>query len=99
MANKKINDLALAGGISSTMQLETDISGTTANRITITQLDGRYQTNHFILKNDINLPADFPTPAVVAIGQVYSILTNVTDNDPTKNDCPVLVLVGSLSGL
>ena len=94
MANKKINDLALAGGISSTMQLETDISGTTANRITITQLDGRYQTNHFILKNDINLPADFPTPAVVAIGQVYSILTNVTDNDPTKTNTGQSFLAG-----
>lgn len=34
MANKKINALPLAGSVSDSMQLETDIGGTTANKIT-----------------------------------------------------------------
>lgn len=39
MANKKINDLTLAtGSLLDTMQLETDIGGVTANRITLLQL-------------------------------------------------------------
>lgn len=39
MANKKINDLTLAvGALLDTMQLETDIGGVTANRITLLQL-------------------------------------------------------------
>lgn len=38
MANVKINDLTLATNLDSTMQLETDIGGTTANKITVDQL-------------------------------------------------------------
>ena len=41
MANVKINDLALAGGVSDTMQLETDIGGATENKITIAQLSDK----------------------------------------------------------
>lgn len=37
MANKKINDLAAVGAVADNMQLETDIGGTTANKITATQ--------------------------------------------------------------
>jgi hypothetical protein len=39
MANKKINDLTAAGAVASTMQLETDIGGATANKITLAQVD------------------------------------------------------------
>ena len=42
MADKKINDLSLAGSILATMQLETDITGTIANKITIGQLNAQY---------------------------------------------------------
>lgn len=38
MANKKINDLDVAGAIADAMQLESDIGGTTANRITTLQV-------------------------------------------------------------
>jgi len=38
MADKKINDLSLAGSITDNMQLETDIGGSTANKITASQL-------------------------------------------------------------
>lgn len=38
MANKKINDLALGASLLATMQLETDIAGTTANKITMQQI-------------------------------------------------------------
>lgn len=38
MSKKKINDLTLAGALSNTMQFETDIAGTTANKINLTQL-------------------------------------------------------------
>jgi len=38
MANKKINDLPVAGSIIDTMQLETDISGTTPNKVTSLQM-------------------------------------------------------------
>jgi hypothetical protein len=43
MSNVKINDLTLASTIDSTMQLETDIGGTTANKINITQLTAYIQ--------------------------------------------------------
>ena len=38
MANKKINDLVLGGAATDTMQLETDIGGSIANKITVAQL-------------------------------------------------------------
>lgn len=38
MANVKINDLAAAGTVTDNMQLETDIAGTTANRVTALQI-------------------------------------------------------------
>jgi hypothetical protein len=38
MANKKINDLAAAGAVGDTMQFETDIGGTTANKVTALQI-------------------------------------------------------------
>lgn len=38
MSQFKINDLTLASSITSNMQLETDISGTTANKVNINQL-------------------------------------------------------------
>lgn len=45
MANVKINDLTLASGIASNMQLETDINGTTANKINISQLTSYFGDN------------------------------------------------------
>jgi hypothetical protein len=39
MANKKINDLLLASSIDATMQLETDVGGSIANKITAAQVD------------------------------------------------------------
>ena len=44
MANIKINDLTLAGAVSDTMQLETDIGGSVANRITAAQLSTKILT-------------------------------------------------------
>lgn len=38
MANKKINDLSLAGSVVDTMQFETDIGGATANKVTALQM-------------------------------------------------------------
>jgi hypothetical protein len=38
MANKKINDLSPAGAVGDTMQYETDIGGTTANKVTSPQI-------------------------------------------------------------
>jgi hypothetical protein len=38
MANVKINDLGLAGAVSATMQLETDIGGTSPNKVTAAQI-------------------------------------------------------------
>jgi hypothetical protein len=44
MANIKINDLVLAGAVSDSMQLETDIGGSVANRVTAAQLSTKILT-------------------------------------------------------
>jgi hypothetical protein len=44
MANKKINDLTAASNISANMQFETDLSGTTANKVTALQIDSFVMT-------------------------------------------------------
>jgi len=49
MPDKKINDLTLAGGVSDTMQLETDIGGSIENKITVSQLSDK------ILDTDLSL--------------------------------------------
>lgn len=38
MVQKKINDFSLAGSLSSSMQFETDIAGTTANKVNLSQI-------------------------------------------------------------
>lgn len=45
MVDTKINDLTAAGSVSDTMQFETDIGGTTANKVTATQVKTYAQTN------------------------------------------------------
>jgi len=43
-------------------------------------------TSPFLLKGEINLPADFPIPALVQNGWLYEVKTAVTDNDPTRTN-------------
>lgn len=52
MADVKIHDLTPAGSISDTMQFETDIGGTTANKVTAAQLKAASQVNMFNLITD-----------------------------------------------
>lgn len=64
---------------------------TAGGKIIATQVD---IPNPFVYKGQINLAADFPTPALVQIGWFYTIGTNVTDNDPTKTNTGQSFLAG-----
>jgi hypothetical protein len=50
--------------------------------------------NPLVFKGSITVAADFPTLAQVATGWFYSILANVTDNDPLKTNTGASFLLG-----
>lgn len=51
-------------------------------------------TGGIIPKGTINVPADFPNPTEVQDGWLYFVLSNVTDNDPTKTNTGQSFLAG-----
>jgi hypothetical protein len=72
MANKKINDLSLAASVVDTMQLETDIGGATANKVTALQL-----------KNYMDIPLGKTESFTATAGQTLFTITVGTPLDPT----------------
>lgn len=71
MANKKINDLSLAGSVVDNMQLETDIGGTTANKVTA-----------LLLKNYMDVPVAKTESFTATAGQTSFTITVGTPTSP-----------------
>jgi len=88
MANVKINDLAAAGAVGDTMQLETDIGGATANKITIAQIKTAFNGVYVRKDGTEALTADWDAGSFkitaeqlesdIAIGTAPFIVTSTT---------------------
>jgi hypothetical protein len=49
-----------------------------------------------VYQGDLDLPADFPTPAAVQVDDLYGVKTDVTDNDATKTNTGQSFVAGEL---
>lgn len=77
MADVKINDLAAAGSVTPSMQLETDLSGFTPNKITVTQILAFMDAN-------ITFPADAVDSVNTQTGAVVLDADDVSDSATTN---------------
>ena len=49
-----------------------------------------------IYQGDVDVPADFPTPAAVQVGDLYGVKTDVVDNDAAKTNTGQAFVAGEL---
>ncbi len=97
MANKKINDLAAAGSVIGTMQFETDIGGSTANKVTATQVRNFINANGALdlTSSEVAQLANIDTTTISTGQWVY---LGAMDQSIATTDSPTFV-GATLSGL
>lgn len=84
MANVKINDLAAAGAVASTMQFETDIGGVTANKVTGAQLKTFAEADAVLKDGSVALTANWAAGA-------FKITAKTFESDVATGTAPFIV--------
>ena len=103
MADVKINDLSAAGSVGDTMQLETDIGGTTSNKVTVPQIStyvdqkaGTLTNKTFDANGTGNSLSNVETADIAAGSKSGSDATLITGTAGTANDLSIWNADGDL---